>query len=429
MNIITLSIDVIKPYENNPRFNDNAVEYVANSIKEFGFKVPIIIDQDNVIVAGHTRMKAAEKLGLKTVPVIIADDLTPEQIKAFRLADNKTAEFAQWDNELLMSELLNLRTENFNMMPFGFMDEEVKMDKEEVKEDGYIVELPKEPVAKRGDIYILGHHRLMCGNSIDIDAVKMLTDNYMVDLVVTDPPYNMGYQGAGNTPKHKREQNKILNDKMNDTEFALFLSRAYKAMCEVMADGASFYTFYKELGQGVFITALEETDLTFKQELIWVKNHLVLGGSNYQSMYEPCIYGCKGDKVGQWFGKRKERSVIEDIDMMAELELKETLKEVLELFTTDVIRENRQIKNDLHPTMKPIKLLSKLIINSSKKEDKVLDLFGGSGSTLIACEQLNRTCYMMEYDPKYVDVIIDRWETFTGRKAVKLSIKDVERQG
>lgn len=420
MNIISLPINTLKPYQNNPRLNDEAVDYVANSIKEFGFKVPIIIDEDNVIVAGHTRLKAAEKLGLDEVPVIIADDLSSDQIKAFRLADNKTAEFAQWDQELLMSELMDLKTENFDMIPFGFLDEEVKLDKEEAKEDDYEIKLPEEPKARRGDIYLLGNHRLMCGNSIDIEDVKILTDGYMIDLVVTDPPYNMAYQGAGNTPKHKREQNKILNDKMNDTEFALFLSSAYKAMSEVMSDGASFYTFYKELGKGVFITALEDTDLTFKQELIWVKNHLVLGGSNYQSMYEPCIYGCKGERVGQWYGKRKERSVIEDIDMMAELQLKELAKELLSLFETDVIRENKQLKNDLHPTMKPIKLLSKFIANSSLKEDKVLDLFGGSGSTLIACEQLNRTCYMMEYDPKYVDVIIDRWETFTGRKAEKL---------
>lgn len=420
LNIINMRIDDLVPYERNPRNNDAAVEYVANSIREFGFKVPIIIDRDNVIVAGHTRLKAAKQLGLTEVPVIIADDLTPEQIKAFRLVDNRTAEYATWDQDLLMNELMELKTESFEMQPFGFTNESIEIDRQEVREDDYEVELPEEPTVKHGEIYQLGNHRLMCGDSTNIEQVKLLVDGKNVELVVTDPPYNMAYQGAGNTPKHKREQNKILNDKMSDDDFEMFLSSTYKAMCEVMNEGASFYTFYKELGRGVFITALRNTELTFKQELIWVKNQIVLGGSNYQSMYEPCVYGCKGEKVGQWYGRRRERSVIEDIDMMAETEVKTLLKETLSLFDTDVIRENKQLKNDLHPTMKPIKLLSKFIINSSMKKNNVLDLFGGSGSTMIACEQLDRQCFMMEYDPKYADVIIDRWETFTGQKAVKL---------
>lgn len=414
-----MNITELKPYEKNPRINDNAVEYVANSIKEFGFKVPIVIDQNNVIVAGHTRLKAAKQLGLKEVPVIIAEDLTPEQIKAFRLADNKTAEFAQWNEELLLQELMELQTSNFEMMPFGFIDETIELSSE-IIEDDYEVNIPEEPISQYGDMYKLGDHVLMCGNSIDIKDVKKLVNYSGVDLVVTDPPYNMSYEGAGNTSKEKRKQNKILNDKMSDDDFKVFLTDAYKAMSAVMNDGASFYTFYKELGQGVFITALNNTGLTFKQELVWIKHQLVLGGSNYQSMYEPCVYGCKGKKVNKWFGKRKQKNVIEDIDLMTELQLKEVLKETLNLFETDVIRENKQLKNDLHPTMKPIKLLSRFIKNSSEKNDKVLDLFGGSGSTLIACEQLNRSCYMMELDPKYVDVIIDRWETFTGKKAIKL---------
>lgn len=415
-----MKINEIVPYENNPRHNDSAVEFVANSIKEFGFKVPIVIDENNVIVAGHTRLKAAEKLGLLEIPVIVADDLTDKQIKAFRLADNKTAEFAQWNQDLLMQELMELKTESFNMIAFGFLNEEIALDQKEVIEDDYEIELPAEPQSQRGDIYQLGAHRLMCGDSVDLNDVKTLVDGLYVDLIVTDPPYNMDYKGAGNTPKAKRELNKIHNDKMSDADFVLFLSAVYKMMCDVMEEGASFYTFYKELGSGVFITALQNSGLTFKQELIWVKNHLVLGGSNYQSMYEPCVYGCKGEKIKQWYGKRKERSVIEHIDMMAETELKDTLKELLQFLEADVIREKRQVKNDLHPTMKPIKLLSKFITNSSMIDDKVLDLFGGSGSTLIACEQLNRRCFMMEYDPKYVDVIIDRWETFTGKKAIKL---------
>lgn len=238
-----------------------------------------------------------------------------------------------------------------------------------------------------------------------------------VDLVITDPPYNMNYQGAGNTKKEKRKDNVILNDKMSDDDFELFLIRMYECLNYVLKDGASFYVFYKELGKGVFITALEKGGLTFKQELIWVKNQLVLGGSKYQSMYEPCLFGCKGSKTENWYTGRKERSVIESVDHMNEFELRDVIKEILETLETDVIRENKQVKNDLHPTMKPIKLLAKFIRNSSKVDDLVLDVFGGSGSTIVACEQLDRRCYTMELDEKYCDVIIKRWESLTGGKA------------
>lgn len=238
------------------------------------------------------------------------------------------------------------------------------------------------------------------------------------DLVVTDPPYNMAYEGAGNTPKEKRKENRILNDKMSDTDFRRFLVAFYDAMKYGMKEGASCYVFYKEMGNGVFITAMKEGGLNFKQELIWVKDHLVLGGSKYQNIYEPFLFGCNGKTVSFWYGKRKQRSVIESVDTMNELELREAIRALMEGTETDVLRENKQLKNDLHPTMKPIKLLARLIRNSSAENDIVLDQFGGSGSTLIACEQLNRACYTMELDPKYCDVIIKRWETLTGKKAI-----------
>lgn len=237
------------------------------------------------------------------------------------------------------------------------------------------------------------------------------------DLVITDPPYNMAYEGAGNTPESQRRKNKILNDKLPDDEFEKFLTASYSSMNYAMRDGASCYVFYKELGKGVFITAMESGGLTFKQELIWVKSQLVLGGSKYQSIYEPCLFGCKGNSVKFWYAGRKERSVIESTDLMNEFELRIAIKELFESIETDIIREKKQLKNDLHPTMKPVKLLAKFIKNSSKKGDTVFDLFGGSGSTLIACEQLNRQCRIMELDPKYCDVIIKRWETLTGEKA------------
>lgn len=231
----------------------------------------------------------------------------------------------------------------------------------------------------------------------------------------------MGYEGAGGTPKKQRSKNKIKNDNLPKEEFERFLLSVYQCLSERMRDGASFYVFYKELGEGTFIRLLEAAGLTFKQELIWVKNQIVLGGAKYQNMYEPCLFGCKGKSVKGWYGSRKNRSVIEHIDLMGEDELRDALRDLLDGLGTDIIREKKVLVNDLHPTMKPVKLLAKLLRNSTRYGDCVLDAFGGSGSTLMACEQIGRTCYMMEYEPKYVDVIIKRWEGFTGKKAVLLN--------
>lgn len=421
MDIKEMSLKDIKPYEKNPRKNDKAVPLVAASIKEFGFKVPIVIDKNNVIVAGHTRYKAAKKLGLKSAPCIIAEDLTDDQIKAFRLADNKVSEAAEWDFDLLDEELADLV--EFDMEQFGF-ETDVDELPEEVEEDDFEVELPEEPKAKRGDIYQLGRHRLMCGDSTSIDDLEALLDGNLAHCVCTDPPYNMGYQGAGNTPDDQRKKNKILNDSMPESEFKKFLTDVYKTMYCGMEDGASCYVFYKEMGYGTFITSMMEGGITFKQELIWVKNQLVLGGSKYQSMYEPCLMGCKGKSIKFWYGGRNQTSVIESIDLMDEDELRQAIRELTEAEPVDIIREHKPLKNDLHPTMKPIKLIAKLIKNSTdKKHNKVLDLFGGSGSTLMAAEQLGLDSYVMELDEKYVDVIIERWETFTGQKAVLLNAK------
>lgn len=415
-----MNINDLIPYENNPRINDQAVDAVASSIKEFGFKVPIIIDKNNVIVAGHTRLKAAKKLGLDDVPVIVADDLTDEQIRAFRLADNKVGELAEWDFSKLEEELSGI---DLDMTVFGF-DEGKEGSPSEVKQDDFDVDAELEsiiePTCQLGDIWQLGRHRLLCGDSTSLTDLSLLLNGALADCVVTDPPYNMAYEGAGRTPEEKRKTNRILNDNMPAGEFQKFLTDVYTAMFAGMKEGASFYVFYKELGEGVFITALKKSGLTFKQELIWVKSQMVLGGSKYQSLYEPFLFGCKGDRIGEWYGKRKQKSVIESVDQMDEFELRETVRELLDTPDTDVVREKKTIKNDLHPTMKPIKLLAKLIRNSTRKDGTVLDVFGGSGSTLVACEQLDRTCYMMELDPKYCDVILKRWETLTGEKAVKV---------
>lgn len=414
MDIIEVALSDLKPYENNPRKNDDAVDAVKASIKEFGFKVPIVVDKNNVIVAGHTRYKAAMKLGLTTVPVVVADDLTDQQVKAFRLADNKVGELAKWDDNLLELEILDI---DMDMMKFGF--DNIKAPIDEPEED-VIPEPPEEPRAQMGDIYILGQHRLICGDSTSLSDVRELMDGQLCDLVITDPPYNMNYQGAGNSTN--RDQKKIMNDHMSDAKFEQFLEDVYECYYQSMKNGSSIYVFYKELGTGIFMRKMVESGLTYKQELIWVKSQLVLGGSKYQSLYEPFLMGCKGKSIKKWYGGRKQTSVIENIDLMTESELRDALRNALEVEPTDVVRANKQLVDDLHPTMKPIKLLEYLIKNSSAEGDIILDLFGGSGSTLIACEQTNRKCYMCELDPKYVDVIIKRWENLTGQKAKKLEV-------
>jgi DNA modification methylase len=417
MEIITRKLSEIKPYEKNPRKNDAAVEYVANSIKEFGFKVPIVIDKDGVIVAGHTRYKASKKLKLTEVPCIIADDLTPEQIKAYRLADNRVAEKSEWDIDLLSGELDDIL--NIDMAQFDF-DLSENVEESEVVEDDFDVELPEEPKAKLGDIYQLGNHRLMCGDSTSIDNVEKLMNGNKVSLLLTDPPYNVNYEGSAG---------KIMNDKMDNDSFRQFLRDAFTAADVVMNDGAVFYIWHADSEGYNFRGACFDVGWKVRQCLIWVKSSLVLGRQDYQWKHEPCLYGWKDGEAHYWKGGRKERTTITGFDLF---ELRDKNKEDLLKFIekqwcdseeeeTTIIYEDKPHRNGEHPTMKPIKLLSRQVTNSSKKEDIVLDMFGGSGSTLIACEQLERNCYMMEFDPKYVDVIINRWEQFTGKQAVLLS--------
>lgn len=412
-----LSVKDLRPYEKNARKHADAdVSTIVKSIEEFGFDDPIgVWGNDNTIVEGHGRLIAAKKLGMKKVPVIHLDHLTDEQRRAYALAHNKTAEMSDWDFEMLESELGDIT--DIDMTDFGFSLDEEEEEKEIVEDTP--PEPPVEPKSEYGQIYQLGRHRLMCGDSTKMDDVNKLLGGKKVDCVVTDPPYNMGYEGAGNSKD--RESKRIMNDKMPEADFKKFLLSVYKCYLNSMKDGASIYVFYKELGSGVFMQAMRESGLTYKQELIWVKSQLVLGGSKYQSMYEPFLMGCKGKSIKVWNGGRTQRSVIESVDLMNEDELRETIKELLASEEPDVIREKKQLHNDLHPTMKPVKLIAKLIQNSSDKEHIVMDLFGGSGTTLIAAEQTNRTAYLMELDPKYVDVIIERYENFTGEKAVLLN--------
>ena len=408
MNIKDISLKKIKPYKKNAKLHpDDQVQFIANSIKEFGWKQPIVLDKDNVIVIGHGRFLAAKKLGLESAPCIYADDLSEDQIKALRLADNKTNE-SEWDLDLMNFEIDDIGSIDMELFGFDLSEEE---EETEIIEDE-VPEIPEEPKSILGDLYLIGRHKLLCADSTSLDSVGRLMDGELANLVVTDPPYNMDYQGAGNTKN--RDSKKIMNDNMSDQMFYKFLRDMYHCYYNYMEDGASIYVFYKELGNGVFIRTMVESGLTFKQELIWVKNHLVLGGSKYQSIYEPFLMGCKGKTIKTWHGGRKQTNVIESFDLMNEDELRDTIKEILDSINTDIVRENKQVVNDLHPTMKPVRLNARLIQNSSNKDDIVLDLFAGSGSTMIASEQLNRSCYMCELDPRFVDVIVQRYVNFVG---------------
>ena len=384
MKIIQMPLSDLVPYENNPRINDHAVDAVASSIREFGFKVPIIVDKENVIVAGHTRLKAALRLGLDTVPVIIADDLTPEQVKAFRLADNKTAEMAYFDIGKLQIELAGI--EDIDMAEFGFDLEldTLNLSSESEAEPEYVV--PAEPKSKYGDIYRLENHVLMCGDSTSEVDVGRLLNGAIVDLLLTDPPYNVDYVGSGGRT--------IANDAMDDGEYLEFLQSAFTNAARHLAEGGVYYIFHADTKSLLVQTAVNLAGLEVRQCLVWVKNTFTMGRQDYHWRHESILYGWKDGAAHYFIDDRTQDTVLE---------------------------EDRPQRNDIHPTMKPVPLIKKLIANSSRTGDVVLDLFGGSGTTLIACEEMKRKCYMMEIDPKYCDVIIDRWEQFTGEKAVLLN--------
>ncbi len=396
LNVVTMKIADLKAYENNPRKNEKAVDAVANSINSFGFKVPVIIDKNNVVVAGHTRLMACKKLGIDEVPCVIADDLTEDQIKAFRIADNKTAELADWDFDKLKEELGSI---DIDMEQFGFTDLEKIMDRE-VMEDEFDENeaLPENPYAKKGDVFIIGKHRVMCGDATSKEDVLKLVDGKIADMIFTDPPYNVDYEGSNGM--------KIQNDKQKDTDFKDFLFKSFKNMAEVTKPGGSIYCCHADTEGLNFRRAFIDAGFKLAECLVWVKNSLVLGRQDYHWRHEPILYGWK-EGGSHYF--------IEDR-------------------TQDTVWEyNKPKANDLHPTMKPLELVGRAIKNSSRKDDLVLDLFGGSGSTLIAAEQIQRSAYLMEIDERYVDVIVKRYLRFVQgyensyllRNGEKFSLKDI----
>jgi DNA modification methylase len=401
-----MDINLIKPYSKNAKKHpDKQIKQVAESIKAFGFNQPIVIDKNNTVIVGHGRLEASKLLGLKDVPVIQVD-LTEEQAKAYRLADNKLNE-SEWDMGLVIEELKGLSEPMVDLTGF---DKDLLIEPDE-KDD----EIPEDcpPVAQLGDIWQLGNHRVMCGDSTKIEDVEKLMDGNKADMVLTDPPYNVNYEGGTGM--------KIENDNMSDKSFLNFLTDSFKRMASSIKLGGSFYVWHADSEGLNFRKAIKEAGFIVKQCIIWNKNSLVMGRQDYQWKHEPCLYGWKDGSSHLWYGDRNKTTVLKvpEDEAKAYVWFKKQLK-LQENKNLSVFNFNKPLKNGEHPTMKPVELLQKQIINSTKQEDVVIDFFLGSGSTLVACEKTNRICYGMELDPKYVDVIIKRWEDYTGNKALKL---------
>ena len=421
----------IKPYDKNPRDNDGAVEAVARSIREYGFRQPIVVDADGVIIVGHTRWKAAQKLGLEEVPVHVATDLTPTQIKAYRIADNKVAELAAWDMDLLPIELSELRGMDVDLELLGFSSEELEKmlgasGTEGMTDPDAVPAPPDAAVTRPDDIWVLGNHRLMCGDSsVDADVDRLL-DGARIQLVNTDPPYNvkvaprsnnavaaaqasgeyMGQQGmdaairgsnAHATHEKLRPKDRPLaNDFVSDEEFARLLRAWFGNIRRVLEDGRSFYIWGGYTNIWNYPNALKECELYFSQMVIWVKEHPVLTRKDFMGNHEWCFYGWK-EGAAHYFNPE--------------------INNATDVWSIKKVNPQSMV----HLTEKPVELAERAMIYSSKPGENVLDLFGGSGSTLIAAEKSGRRAYLMELDPLYCDVIVRRWEEFTGKKAERIA--------
>ena len=412
-----IKISDIKTYAQNARtHSDEQVNQLVKSITEFGFTNPILIDENSELIAGHGRTMAAKELGLDKLPAIRLKGLSPEKVKALRLADNQLALNSGWDADLLALEIEALNDAGYDLELIGFDDEEldkllneaslveapVRQQYEESEkersentaavydedEDGEIIEPPTAPTAKLGNIWSMGQHRLMCGDSTSAEELTKLMDGHKADLWLTDPPYNIAYEGK------TEEALTIQNDSMSDDDFRKFLTDCYKAADENMKPGATFYIWHADSEGYNFRGAARDIGWKIRQCLIWNKNTLVLSRQDYHWKHEPCLYGWKDGAAHNWYSDRKQTTILEF---------------------------NKPQRNGEHPTMKPVDLFEYQIQNSTTTNNLVLDSFGGSGTTLIACEKTNRRACIMELDPKYCDVIINRWESMTGKKAVLLS--------
>ncbi|MCG7947363.1 MAG: site-specific DNA-methyltransferase [Candidatus Thiodiazotropha taylori] len=390
------SLQRLIPYAKNARTHDDTqVSQIAGSIAEFGFVNPILVGDDNVIIAGHGRLMAAQQLGLDTVPVIVLHHLTEAQRRALVIADNKIAENAGWNDELLKLELEELGDLGFDLDLIGFSDEELDEllgndEQSGETDEDEIPEVEDEPVSRHGDVWVLGDHRLLCGDSTSKQDLEKLMSGELADMAFTDPPYNVDY---GNNAKDKMrgKDRRIMNDNLGD-DFYQFLKDALtnllsvtKGACYIAMSSSELDTLQK---------AFRDAGGKWSTFIVWAKNTFTLGRSDYQRQYEPILYGWREGNDHFWCGARDQG---------------------------DVWFFNKPVKNDLHPTMKPVELVERALRNSSKSRDIVLDLFGGSGSTLIACEKTGRAARLIELDPKYVDVIVRRWQDYSGEQAIRES--------
>jgi len=391
MQIQLIETNKILPYINNPRKNLN-IDKVASSIKEFGFQQPIVVDKEFVIIVGHTRFEAAKKLGYEKVPVQIAD-LTENQAKAYRIADNRLNQDADWDGELLTVELNNLLSQNFNLDSIGFDEDELNdilfEEKEGLTDEDEVPEVAgdlEEPITKLGDIWKLGNHRVMCGDSTVIDDFdKLCTEQ--ADMVFTDPPYGMSYGGGrAKSNDEVKLHGEIINDNLRDDALISLVKDSLSTSLIKAKQGCSAYICFTWRTYTEFYKAITDAGYKIKNCVVWDKKSIGLSHGHYRPQHEFIFY-C-GE---QWYGDKAQ---------------------------SDIWQMSRGATSKyVHPTQKPVELVCKALQNSSKNEDIIIDCFGGSGSTLIACEKLNRKARVMELDPKYCDVIVKRWEQFTGQKA------------
>ena len=427
-----LPLDQFKPHPDNPNTHPHEqIELLADIFKNNGIRQPIKVSNlSGFIIAGHGRLRAAALAGLTVYPVEFQNYEDKKAELDDLLGDNKIAELSELDADLLHQAVKNAGLDLSDLQSVGFSDEEITKlfdDHQDDLDSELADELPPEeevqPRTKKGDIWQLGQHRLMCGDSTNLDDVKKLLNGEKVDVLITDPPYNVAYEGK------TKEKLTIQNDKMSGGAFREFLTQAFKSANEAMKPGAAFYIWHATREDMNFKAAAANVGFDVKQTLVWVKNTMVLGRQDYQWKHEPCLYGWKDGASHYFIDDRTQTTVFEDekpeFNKMKKEELVRLLEEVYsDKISTSVIYEKKPARNAEHPTMKPVKLIARLIKNSAKLNDTVLDLFGGSGTTLIAAEQLARRCFMMEFDEHYCDVILTRWENLTGQTAERIDNQD-----
>ena len=414
MKIEKINIDLITPYGNNAKIHTREqIEQIKKSIEMFGNNDPIAVDENDIIIEGHGRLYALQELGYKEVEIIRLSHLTDEQKRAYMLVHNKLTMNTGFDIDLLETELKSIEQIDMGQFEFECDFENITgLEFDDFTEDE--LQPPPEPKTRKGDVYRLGSHRLMCGDSTDGVDVDKLMGGEIADLCLTDPPYNVNYHGDADG------EMTIENDNMGDSEFYDFLYKFYIQMFRCLKPGGAYYIFHADTEGLNFRAALIAAGGTLRETLVWVKNALVLGRQDYQWKHEPCLYGWKDGATHYFINDRCQTTVFDekpDFDEMSRDQLQEAAEKLYNEVYTTVIYHDKPTKNDLHPTMKPVLLCTKLIRNSSKKDELVVDFFGGSGSTMIACEQTGRKCYAMELDPGYCDVIVGRWEKTTGKTA------------